>query len=191
MQSLCAYLACLVMFVSLVHAQSSGPVLCKYKTFTEVNLFVEPDANSTKLRRIPSGKTLQAIARKSYWVKVQVGGNKGWLATTAMERLRNCPQAPYLEMHSNGYKIIKGVYRNFFGIYNSGTASYADKITVRVFGGDKLLYEKVVDLSDRPIVEDGGTSFFIDTEERANRFEFETKDRKQVGVIDRFIERIH
>lgn len=139
---------------------------------------------------MPGDKWVQALAKQSYWIKLNIKGVEGWATTAGMGRDEKCPRVPFLEAHSNGYKIIKGIHRNFFGLYNAGTGSYTGKVTVRVFSGDRMLNEVEADFANDPIVDSGGRSFYVDTYSRADRFEVDTSDGMLSGVIDRFIERI-
>jgi uncharacterized protein YraI len=180
-----------LLFALCAAAQTEQPVLCKYKTFTDINLYSDADPNATRVGKAPRGKTFQALAKKSYWVLIEHKGVSGWAATTAMVRDESsCPKIHHLEFKSLGYKIIGGVHRNFFSIYNSGTADYTGKITVGVFSGERMLNEVEADFSARPLTESGGRSFYIDTYSQAERFVFESADGKQSGPIGRLIERI-
>lgn len=106
-----------------------------------------------------------------------------------MTRLLATPTAD-LEFHSNGYKIISGKYRYFFGTNNSGVSSYTKPLILRLFdvSGTKIFEEKYS--FDNPIAVKGGRSFLVDTEAQAVKFEFEHKDSKFSGAIGKLIEQI-
>lgn len=173
---------------AVVAQQSKTPVLCKYKTDSGFPLSSEPKPNAPDIGKLPKNKVFQAIDKKSYWVKFSVKGIEGWAPTTALERMPGCPQVAELEFHHNGYKIIGGVYRYYFGFVNTGTASYADKITMRLYKAGTVILEKTIDFKDAPVEEMGGGPFYLDTTILADKWEFITTGEKVEGATGELIE---
>ncbi|HEV7375241.1 MAG TPA: SH3 domain-containing protein [Pyrinomonadaceae bacterium] len=180
----------LTLLTSIALGQETTIKPRRYETIDEVRLLSEPNPDSTQVGKIPSGKTLEALEKKSYWIRIKYKGKEGWATTAAMTQIMDVP-APDLEFHSNGYKIISNRYRYFFGINNAGVASYTNKLTLRLFDadGEKILEEEYT-FANSPIVASGGRSFYVDTDAQAVKFEFEHQDGKVSGEIGKFIERL-
>lgn len=160
----------------------------KYKTHADAPLRAEPNPDSIRLDTIPSNTVLESKEKKSYWIKVEYNGQAGWATTALMDRIMNEP-APDLEFHSNGFKIIKGVYRYFFGINNAGTQEFRGTITLRLYGREKLILTETYLFANNPILSPGGRSFYEDANELAFRYEFETSKGKHAsGEITTFTE---
>lgn len=163
----------------------------KYKTHADVTLRATPSPDSERLDTIPPDTLLLSMEKKSYWIKVEYNGQEGWATTAAMDRIMSKP-APDLEFHSNGFKIIKGVYRYFFGINNAGTSEFRGTITLRIYGREKLIFTETYLFASDPILSPGGRSFYEDANELAFRYEFEASGGKFVkGEITTFTEEYH
>jgi hypothetical protein len=106
-----------------------------------------------------------------------------------MERLMDTP-APDIEFIHNGYKIIGGTYRYFFGIRNSGLANYTDPITLSLYNQDKVIFTQTYTFISNPIRASGGRAFSVDADTKATTFEFQTKAGKYSGAIGKLIERM-
>jgi hypothetical protein len=97
--------------------------------------------------------------------------SSGWAASTAMERLMDT-SAPDLEFVHSGYKVIGNTYRYFFGIRNSGLASYTDPVMLSLYNNGKVIFTHTYTFASDPIRASGGRSFYVDTDAKATRFEF-------------------
>lgn len=179
----------LTLLCSVSWAQSTGK-LRKYKTFMEVPIRSAPSPDAPKIGKIAANVSVETTEREDYWVKVKVKGVEGWVASTMMERVVVGPPAPELDFFHHGYKIIGSTYRYFFAIKNDGTASYKEKITLRIYTGEKVVFSETYSFSEKPIEVPGGRSFYVDLDMKADKYEFETKDGKVNGEIGNLIERV-
>jgi hypothetical protein len=135
------------------------------------------------------GTVVEAIEKQDFWVKVRVNNTVGWAASTAMERLMDTP-APDLAFVHSGYKVIGNTYRYFFGIRNSGLASYTDPVMLSLYNNGKVIFTHTSTFASDPIRASGGRSFSVDTDAKATRFEFAMKQGKSSGPIGKLIERM-
>jgi hypothetical protein len=158
-------------------------------SFMDVPLKSAPRPDAKKIGNIPRGTVVEAIETQDFWVKVKVKNTVGWAASTAMERLMDHP-APDVEFVHSGYKVIGNIYRYFFGIRNSGLASYTDPVMLSLYNKDKVISTHTYTFTSDPIRASGGRSFYVDTDIKATRFEFATKQGKSGGPIGKLIERM-
>jgi len=176
--------------VSAGLGQDTSPEPRKYKaSFMVVPLRSAPNPDAKQVGKIARGTTVEAMEKDRHWIRVKIKNKEGWAASTAMERIMDIP-APDLEFYSNGYKIIGGKFRNFFGVSNSGLANYTGDITLRLYSNENIIFTKTFTFKDGPIRASGGRAFYVDTDTQAMKFEFETKEGKYSGPIGKFIERM-
>jgi hypothetical protein len=185
---ICALMEVLLESGALGQQQQAPSEPRRYKsTWGDVPLRSAPRPDAKEIGKIPGGMIVEAVEKQDYWVKVRVKNKVGWAASTAMERLMETP-APDLEFVHPGYKMIGNTYRYFFGIRNSGLANYTDPITLSLYNKDKVIFTQTYTFARDPIR--GGRSFYVDTDTKATKFEFATKEGKYSGRIGKLIERM-
>ncbi len=151
------------------------------------DLLAKPDATSKIIGVIPPETTLTPLAKESYFIKVKVEGKTGWASTVGMERLMSNP-APDLRFTHDGYVIIDGKYRYFFGCSNDGVQPYTDTVKIHLYAGDKeIITREYPDTPGKVIAPSVSRGFFIDSSELATRYQVETKQGKLEGKIGKHL----
>lgn len=160
-----------------------------YKTGADgSDLFAKPDVNSKIIAVIPPDTTVTALAKESYLIKVKVDGKIGWITTFGMQRLMATP-APDLQFTQDGYKIVDGKYRYFFGCYNEGVQPYTDTIKIHLYVEDKeIATREYPDTRGEVIAPSASLAFFIDSSDLATRYVLETKQGKREGNIGKHLQ---
>ena len=152
------------------------------------DLLAKPNATSKIIGVIPPETTLTALAKESYFIKVKVDGKTGWASTVGMERLMSSP-APDLRFTQDGYKIIDGQYRYFFGCSNDGVQPYTDTVRIHLYAGDReIITREYAETPGKVIAPSASRAFFIDSTELATRYQVETKQGKQEGKIGKHLQ---
>gem|GEM_PF-3299857 len=162
----------------------------RYKaSFMDVTLKSAPRPDAKQIGKVPMGTLVEAIEKQDFWVKVRVNNKVGWAASTAMERLMDHP-APDLEFVHSGYKVIGNTYRYFFAVRNSGLANYTEPITLSLYNKDKVIFTHTYTFASDAMRAPGGRSFNVDTDTKATKYEFVTKEGKSSGPVGKLIERM-
>ena len=97
-------------------------------------LFAAPSATSAQLADIPEGVTLVPLAKESYFIRVIYAGKSGWVSTAGLEWNMAVPSAGLATAHQ-GFRVVDGKYRYFFGLTNRGVQPYRGEFTVRLYAG--------------------------------------------------------
>jgi hypothetical protein len=152
------------------------------------DLLAKPNATAKIIGVIPPETTLTPLAKESYFIKVKVDGKTGWASTVGMEHLMSTP-APNLQFSQDGYKIVDGKYRYFFGCSNEGVQPYTDTVKIHLYAGDKeITTREYPDTPGEVIAPSASRAFFIDSSGLATRYEVETKQGKREGKIGKHLQ---
>jgi hypothetical protein len=167
----------------------------KYKATYELPMYEAPDFHSKKVGKLKEGVIVEALADSKPgtpggYVQVAYKNKVGWVMKVELQRHMDVPAAEMV-CFSNGYKIIRDVYRYFFACRNDGVLPYAGPLTVRLFDTqDKVSFEKTVSFSDSPIPPGGGGPFYFDLAAEAPRFEAVHQTGTNKGTTGKLIERV-
>jgi hypothetical protein len=178
-----------------LYAQEGQPKPRKYKTTYEVEMYQGADFHSKKIGKVPDGVIVVPIAESTPgkpggYLQLQYKNKIGWVMKAELERYMDVPAAEMV-CFSNGYKIIRGVYRYFLACRNDGVLPYSSSLTLRLYDNqDKISFEKTVSFSDAPIQPGAGGPFYLDSANEAPRFEITHQGGTIKGGTGALIERI-
>lgn len=166
---LCIFATLLFLFPPIVVSADSykacyGPVLLRSS----------PSPNAERISTIPKGSIVDVIAKKNYWIKVNIEGKVGWAASTAMCFVKGKLSTDLIVRHT-GSKLVSDKYRSFFSVYNSGTADFKGELTLSLFYKGNFIKSESFSFAAKPILPHGAQKLYVDTDKAITSFSFRAK----------------
>jgi hypothetical protein len=191
----CLLISIAISAAQSIYAQEGQTKPRKYKTTYEVQMYQDADFHSKKIGKVPDGVIIMPIADSKPgapggYIQLQYKNKTVWVMKAELERYMDVPAAEMI-CFSNGYKIIRDVYRYFLACRNDGVLPYSGTLTIRLYDNqDKVSFEKVVTFNNDPIPPGGGGPFYLDSATEAPRFEVVHQGGTIKGETGKLIERI-
>ena len=139
--------------------------------YWDVPLRAKAKAESQELTKVKKGDKVEAIKRDQHWALVKYNGLEGWVATTAMCQGKVENPTFDLKVSNIAIKFIDGKWRHFFSIYNQGYADFTGIVLIKLYHNN-LYFDGDSFKMQRAIEPYGGTSFYIDTKQQMDNFEY-------------------
>ncbi len=192
MKALTRYSILLSLLCAFSGAISAQDAPRKFATTYEITMYKDASFRSGDAGKIPSNVVLEALQETEHYggyIKVIYKKKQGWILKAEVKRHMDVPAAEMI-CFSNGYQIIRDVYRYFLACRNDGVLPYNGTLTIRLYNNqDKVSFEKIANFSSDPIPSGGGP-FYLDSATEAPRFEIAHQGGTIKGGTGKLIERI-